>query len=63
MIALIRGEKLREDASGSGGAQGLMLFILRIFDYLFERFNVDNSPFGWQLMMIAENPSEKTGSF
>lgn len=63
LVALMRGEKLRSDANGNSGVHGLMMFVLRVFDFLFERFNFRNSPFGWQLMLIAEKPSGEAGSF
>lgn len=53
LAALARGKRLIEDAklpdelnAGTGGTA------LRVFDWLF-RANLDNSPFGWQLLAVA----------
>jgi len=61
LMALARGKKLLQDTSSgsSGDASGsrwLMMMVLNVFEYLF-RLNLDNSPFGWQMMVIAENPA------
>jgi SAM-dependent methyltransferase len=61
LIALARGKKLLQDTgSGSsgeiGGSKWLMMLVLKVFEYLF-RLNLSNSPFGWQMLVIAENPA------
>lgn len=55
VIALMRGKKLLNDANQKGDSSFLMLFVLKVFDRLF-KFNIESSPFGWQLLLIAENP-------
>ena len=60
LMALLRGKRLLQDASsenggGSAGSKWLMMFVLKVFEYLFH-LNMNNSPFGWQMLVIAENP-------
>lgn len=60
LIALARGKKLLQDTSSAnsgnaGGSKRMMMLVLTVFEYLF-RLNLDNSPFGWQMLVVAENP-------
>jgi 2-polyprenyl-3-methyl-5-hydroxy-6-metoxy-1,4-benzoquinol methylase len=60
LAAVMRGDSLRTDAeanvSGSGPS-GLMRITFLIFDVLF-KFNLENTPFGWQLVLLAQNPGD-----
>lgn len=55
----LRGDKIRTDAetnSSRDGPTGAMKLALKTFDMLF-KFNLPKSPFGWQLVVVAQNPS------
>jgi len=56
IIARLRGEKARHDAATStnGSPSILVRIVFAAFGLLF-RFNLRNTPFGWQLIIIAEN--------
>jgi len=61
LLALARGKKLLQDTNSGegeepGGSKRLMMLVLKIFQHLF-RLNLDDSPFGWQMMVIAEKPA------
>lgn len=61
LMALARGKKLLQDTNSgineeAGGSKRLMMLVLKVFEYLF-RLNLDDTPFGWQMMVIAENPA------
>jgi 2-polyprenyl-3-methyl-5-hydroxy-6-metoxy-1,4-benzoquinol methylase len=58
LVVIARGKRLIADVeSGAGelesGASGSAL---RLFDRLF-RYNLDSSPFGWQLLAVARRPA------
>jgi SAM-dependent methyltransferase len=63
IATMIRGKRLIRDlevANESGRPSRMLNLALRAFDLLF-RFNVDNSPFGWQLVataVVVRNPKE-----
>lgn len=54
----LRGESVRADAEkmGGGGSSGALKLALLIFNVLF-KFNISNTPFGWQLVALAKNPT------
>jgi 2-polyprenyl-3-methyl-5-hydroxy-6-metoxy-1,4-benzoquinol methylase len=55
----LRGDRIRVDAetkSTGEGPAGVMKLALRTFDILF-KFNLRSTPFGWQLVVVSENPS------
>ncbi len=55
IIAFMRGKKICDDARGnSDKPSGFMITTLKIFDFLFEYFNFDRTPWGWQLIAVAE---------
>jgi len=57
IVGYLMGNKIREGAeksSGGGGPSGIMRLALKVFDLLF-RFNLENTPFGWQLVLLAQN--------
>ena len=56
MVGILRGDKVRSDAERMGsGAPTLSLRLgLLLFSFLF-RFNLANTRYGWQLVVIARN--------
>ncbi len=53
----LMGNRIREGVDKSEGGDGpssIMMLALNVFDLLF-RFNLQNTPFGWQLVLIAKN--------
>jgi 2-polyprenyl-3-methyl-5-hydroxy-6-metoxy-1,4-benzoquinol methylase len=55
----LMGDRIRADAeknSVRGGSPAIMKLVLKAFDVLF-KLNLKNTPFGWQLVAAAQNPS------
>jgi 2-polyprenyl-3-methyl-5-hydroxy-6-metoxy-1,4-benzoquinol methylase len=60
LAAMIRGDRLRADAEANVDGHGpskLMRITFLAFDFLF-KFNLENTPFGWQLVLLAQNPTD-----
>jgi 2-polyprenyl-3-methyl-5-hydroxy-6-metoxy-1,4-benzoquinol methylase len=58
IVGFLRGDRLRADAetksSGEGPALGMKIALMA-FDVLF-KFNLENTSFGWQLIIVSQNP-------
>ena len=57
LLVIARGERLVDDATAEahGATTRLLGVAMSVFDWLL-RFNVSDSPFGWQLVAVAYNP-------
>lgn len=54
---IVRGEKLAQDGSSTGNSAALIAALaMNVFRFLF-RFNVSDSPFGWQVVAVARKIS------
>ena len=58
LFVIARGEQLVNDAAAEARGIGTRLvgIAMSVFDWLF-RLNLSDSPFGWQLVAVARNPS------
>lgn len=57
LVVILRGAKLKTDVQLEGGvgvSNKVALAVMRVFRYLFNA-NFRNSPFGWQMMVVAQN--------
>jgi len=60
LVGYLMGAKIRADAettSRGTGPSNIMKMALKAFDFLF-RLNLEDTPFGWQLVVVAQNPFE-----
>lgn len=58
IVVLLRGKRLIADVSADqmhDGRGGIAKLAMRAFHFLF-RFNLPNTPFGWQLLAVARSP-------
>ena len=58
LLVIARGKRLAQDADtqSSGRSSGLAHWVTKLFGLLF-RLNLRDSPFGWQVVAVARNPS------
>lgn len=61
LVVILRGKKLISDVQfGEDGiSNGLALIVMKAFKYLF-KVNLSNTPFGWQMLVVAQNSKKRS---